>query len=432
MRHTGPMNAQSLSGWHAVEAGQQPLSWQLWASDVDRSTTLTPIGRDVVGNAIDIIAGFLGKDWLHRFLPKKPHTARDDGLPLMDLSWWPANDVDHVHSRLLTFAARLELLRPCPGFAQVRRDMRADLGHFAHGVLQFEAGALALRDGWSVTLEPKVTSRDEGRADLRIERSGTAMLIETRRFLLDKHATRDLRYTQRLHTALLHLEMTYNVHVAVDLDSCDDPDELQTWIDELTHTAQQVAESGRSQPCPAPFGGTLTIHPGPPPNGTAHSMPIRHGDERLRIEDAITKKATQGASDTELWLRFDETSEFWNLHVPPAPHAVPWLADLAERAQRVMRDHPHVAGLVLSAPPGLSPPRPTLEAGLITTGATLLDSTAGTTLRRHMLLVPRDRHDAPTLTHWLDWYRTESDWLSWGLEHLGRPPLTELFVKPPL
>lgn len=425
------MNAQSLSGWHAVEAGEQPLSWQLWASDVDRSTTLTPKGRDVVGHAIDIIAGFLGTDWLHRFLPPKPHTARDAGLPLMDPTWWPANDVHHVHSRLLTFAARLELLRPCPGFAQVRRDMRADLGHFAHGVLQFEAGALALRDGWSVTLEPKVTSRDEGRADLRIERSGTAMLIEVRRFLLDKHATRDLRYTQRLHTALLHLEMTYNVHVAGDLDSCDDPDELQTWIDELTHTARVVTESGRSQPCPAPFGGTLTIHPGLPPNGTSHSMQVRHGDERLRIESAITKKATQGASDTELWLRFDETSEFWNLHVPPAPRAVPWLADLAERAQRVMRDHPHVAGLVLSAPPGLSPLCPTLEAGLISTGATLLDSTAGTTLRRHMLLVPRDPHDAPTRTHWLDWYRTESDWLSWALEHLGRPPLTELFVKPP-
>lgn len=158
-------------------------------------------------------------------------------------------------------------------------------------------------------------------------------------------------------------------------------------------------------------------------------MPVRHGDERLRIESAITTKAQQGASDTELWLRFDETSELWNLHVPPAPQTVPWLADLAERAQRAMAQHPHVAGLVLSAPPGLSAPRLALEAGLITTGATLLDSTAGTTLRRHTLFVPRDRHDAPTLTHWLDWYRTESDWLTWALKALGRPPLTDLLAS---
>lgn len=105
------------------------------------------------------------------------------------------------------------------------------------------------------------------------------------------------------------------------------------------------------------------------------------------------------------------------------------MADLAERAQRVMAQHPHVAGLVLSAPPGLSPSRPTLEAGLITTGATLLDSTAGTTLRRHTLLIPCDRHDSTTLAYWLDWYRAESDWLTWALEHLGWPPLTELFAR---
>lgn len=163
--------------------GEAPMTWDLWSSDIGNSSVLTSSGKAAVQAAVSTTAEFLGPNWLAKFLPTEGAVRH---LPLMSVYWWPSNDVPHVHMRLLDLGARLTLLKDCAGADTVRRDMRKDLGHFAHGLLQMEVGGLALRDGWKVEFEP--ATNGARRTDVRVSRGCEAIMVEVKGFLLEKQA----------------------------------------------------------------------------------------------------------------------------------------------------------------------------------------------------------------------------------------------------
>jgi hypothetical protein len=250
------VNKDEVAAWEEIHCGQGALTWDLWSAPIGHSTILSPAGQHVAQEAVGSIADFLGADWLQRFLRPRSSAGTDDRLPLMSFSWWPGNDVSHVYVRLLAFATRIRLFAGAEGIAQVRRDMRSDVGHFAHAHLQLEVGALALRDGWHVRFEPKVTSREHGRADLALTRSGEAMLVETKGFRLDKHTVADLAFTDRIGNTVRFLEMTEQVSFSGELGIGDDLAELEGWLQDLSTAASQVGKSGVAVEVDVPFGGT--------------------------------------------------------------------------------------------------------------------------------------------------------------------------------
>jgi len=162
--------------WHSVLDGSAPLDWDLWSSPIGASNALTDEGKAAVHQAVRTITTFLGATWLSTFTAPDRRPERHTGVPLLSVYWWPFNDSTHVYRRILEFAARLSILEGASGFAQVRRDMRSDLGHFEHGLLQLEVGGLAMRSGWEVQLEPVPRPPNRAKTDLRLVRGRESML----------------------------------------------------------------------------------------------------------------------------------------------------------------------------------------------------------------------------------------------------------------
>lgn len=409
-------------------AGDSKLTWALWSSAIESSNVLTADGKGALRRAVSAVAGFLGADWLADAHARQVSDieARKTGLPFMSFRWWPDNDVRHVHQRLLTLGARLLVVAGTPGLVQVRRDLTRDLGHFAHGLMQIEVAALAKRSGRAVALEPKTAAATNKRADVLIDGSDGAMLVETKMFRLNEQASGDLAATDRVMAAIRQLEWTHDVQVTGDLSPVDDAGKVEEWIGELGEFAARAARLGIALDFDHPLG-KLRISPGA---GSAPdevlSVPIRSGDEWLRIRSQIAKKSEQGRGALPLWLRFDQTPEFWSLSAPAGPPHREWVHHLASAIERELDEHDHVAGVVLSAPPfGVASGGQNIDVN-VGDRSVVLGRTVAPLDWRETLIVPAasERGVQP----WLGWYQNESDWLSWALDCLDLPPLPALFT----
>ncbi|HXC79417.1 MAG TPA: hypothetical protein VNU19_20470 [Candidatus Acidoferrum sp.] len=423
------MDADNAERWRAVEAGGLPLTWDLWSSDVRQSTVLTSAGRTAVVDAVEVIASFLGEDWLSRFLPLDRNKPGARGLPLLSFRWWPANDVPTTFDRLLTFAARLRLLAGSPGLVPVRKAVRGSLGNFEHSLLQLEVAALALRDGWRATFEPKPDPTGTRVTDLRLTRSGDSMLVEVKGFQLDDVVRADLRLAGIVSQAYLALQLEHDVYVSGDISSPTSRDELDGWLTTLGPLAAMVAQDQQPRQSQPPFGGLVEIRAGLPANGTQHSMPIRRRDEWARITAQIDAKAEQGRGAEPLWLRFEETGQFWSLAAPP-DERLEWAESWAAALERRLSIHEHVAGLLLSGPDqAISRSRLQQAFQLERSSAAVLSCTTSSPFWRESLIVAGPHSSAIEQAEaWQRWYLNEDSWLAWAHGALGLAPPTKLFA----
>ena len=422
------MDAEETAAWVAIDAGEAQLTWEVWSARVATSQVLSNSGRRVVRRAVDTIAEFLSANWLAKSIEAIRSTPTAKALPFLSTDWWPATDNRRVYERILRFAAQLTLLAGTPGLVPMRRAMRRDLGQFEHGLLQLEVASLAIRDGWSVTFEPKPDPARSRITDLRLTKGGSAMLVEVKGFLLDDWVRNDLRRADKIRMTMLRLEAEHGVHFSGDNGSPYDDAQLEAWLADLKRLAAEVAHSGQPQESTPPFGGHITVRKSPPQSGTRHTMPIRHRDEWQRISDQIDKKADQGRGSDPLWLRFEETAQFWALAAPPEKRQE-WVEALAGAAQQHMARHQHVAGLVLSGPARAHSPRTLRESFQLLDGrGYVLSCTTAAQFWRESLLVPGPHATAAEqLASWHDWYLDEASWLDWALSELDAPPLADLF-----
>ncbi|MCU1613173.1 MAG: hypothetical protein JWO98_713 [Frankiales bacterium] len=412
--------------WKAVISGEAPLDWELWASPITHSRVLTPEGKATVRGAVETITEFFGADWLSKFAAADRRRAIAARLPLLSTYWWPINDTVHVYWRILELAARLSLLRTSSGFAQVRKDMRGDLGHFAHGLLQLEVGALALRSGWTVRLEP--VPRPGAKTDLFLSRDADAMFVEAKDFQLDAQAVTNLDAARRVQDNFLNLSIQHSVYFEGDFDIGENPAVLDEWLLDIARQAADTAATQTPRTRDAPSGGQLRIAPGMAPDGIGWSVPVRRGDEWRRIRSAIANKAEQARGDAPLWLRFDETSQFWLLSARPEEH-LDWLRQLANGIAYCLSGLPHVAGLVLSSAPASQVGSLSAETQLLDSRATHLVTPVRSPFVREFLIVANPAGSAGDQAEaWLQWYRPEGEWLSWALDVQGYPPLEKLFL----
>lgn len=412
--------------WEALISGEAALDWEIWASPITHSRVLTPEGKTVLLDAVGTIIGFLDAGWLSKFAAADRRRATAARLPLLSPYWWPINDTVHVYWRILELAARLSSLRTSSGFAQVRKDMRGDLGHFAHGLLQLEVGALALRSGWTVRLEP--VPRPGAKTDLFLSRDVDSMYVEAKDFHLDAQAATNLDAARRVQDHFLGLTMQHHVYFEGDFDIGEDPDMVDEWLRHVAHMAADTAATQTARTGDAPGGGQLRIAPGMAHDGSGWSVPVRRGDEWRRIRSAIANKAEQGRGDAPLWLRFDETSQFWLLSARPEEHLV-WMRQLANGIAESLSGFPHVAGLVLSSAPASQVGSLNAETQLLDSRAIHLVVPVQPPFVRETLIVANPVGSAQDQAEaWLQWYREEGNWLSWALEAQGYPPLEKVFL----
>jgi len=423
------VETEEVEAWLAIERGEVQLTWDLWSAPVERSNALTDVGKQAVRAAVDAVAEYLGEDWLARFLPNGTRSSRS-GLPLMSWHWWPSNDVPHVYARLLDLGSRLRLLQGVSGIADLRRNMRRDLGHFAHSLLQLEVGGLAMRAGWGVTFEPGVGNAGS-RTDLLVVRADDAMLVEVKGFLLDQQSSEDLSFSRRVSMALMAIESRERVTFDGEVEPGAEDDKLDAWLEELARLAADVARSGLVIETTPPWGGHLVIQPGWPTTGAGHSTTIRHGDEWRRITTALKAKAEQGRGEHPLWLRFDETSQFWALAVPPDYPRRRLHERLARGLSAELAAFDHVAGIVLSSTPtavstvGAENTWENLDGN----ATSLVCTTQPPFWRESIVVAGPNKAATRQRAEWSSWYATEGSWLDWALDRLGVPPFAEL-VQP--
>ncbi len=428
-------NPDSNETWRGVLAGEAPLTWDLWARDIETSTVLTPTGQRVLLDAVAEIAEFLGPDWLevHRWHVQ----ANLVEMPFISHRWWPANDTAHVMLRILEFALRLRLLALAKArrLDTVRRNTRGDLGHFAHSYVQLEVAALALRAGWVVHLEPPPAVAGGSKVDLLITRAGDEMAVEVKTFNMDGLMRADLGTTDCIYRRLLWLSVERQVQFDGDLGVVDTADQqamLLAWLDSLDAIAATVQTTGSALVIDTPSGGRVRVVPEASAGPWQLRMPVRSKDPLRKLLSEIGIKAEQGRGGSPLWLRFNETRWFFNQVISRDERKrVSTRNNLVRILERNLALYPHVAGLVLSSEPiSISDHAVNERVRLPGTATAVVRTTQHPWYRSTMVvggpaLVAARQHRG----EWLSWYQGEGDWLDWALTQSGLPSVSGLIAS---
>jgi hypothetical protein len=328
----------------------------------------------------------------------------------------------------LTLNAQIELLDNIKGWSKFSRDVSKNLGHFDHAMVQLEVAGLARRDGWEVSLEPD--THGQRSTDVSLTRGGEEMFVEVKGFHLDSTTSYYLSVGRRLNDLLFQIAFEFGTwtkcHLTDDVTTLN----LTDLKDRLRVAAAEAVESHSDVTVDVGPHGELIVGPGPPEDGMLHSYEIRHADEPGRIAAQVQKKAEQGRGVEPLWLRFNESSRFWGLatlhDTPERVHEI-----VAGRLIDELKDFPHVAGVMFSAPPLLSYNSGPFEVETVKRRAWSFVNLQYQHQYRESIIA-RGRHEKfdQQSDYWMDWYRNESTWLAWAHRQLGLPDLESIFEEP--
>jgi hypothetical protein len=395
------------------------INWDYWTEGWKSATCVTPLGKSQVDASIARIASLLGPDYLQRCQQSPPHE-------LLSMEW-VFNKTADVACRILTFSAQIALLQKVKGWSKFQRDLRNDLGHFDHAMVQLEVAGLALRDGWVVSLEPD--THGQRSTDVSLKRGDEKMFVEVKGFRLDATTSRFLSAGRQLEDMLFQIAYEFGTWTKGRLVG----DVTKVNLSDLSarlRLAAAVAVASRSDVLVdlGPHGELIMTSK--PENGLLHSYEIQHADELSRISAQIQEKAEQGRGVEPLWLRFNESSRFWGLATfgvePEKVHEI-----IARRIVDELRGFPHVAGAVLSAPPLFSTNSAPIEIETIEGEARSFVNLQYQHQYRESLMArgPNVSFDQQS-GYWANWYKNESTWLSWAHQQLGLPDLESIFASP--
>jgi hypothetical protein len=340
---------------------------------------------------------------------------------------WVFNKTADVACRILTFSAQIELLQKVKGWSKFQRDLRNDLGHFDHAMVQLEIAGFALRDDWEVSLEPG--THGERSTDVSLKRGDEQMYVEVKGFRLDSTTSHYMNAGLRLDEILFQVHLDYGTwttsHLAGDVTKLN----LSDVSDRLRAAAAHSVESQSDVLVDLGPEGELIVRFEPPEGGVLHSYQIQHADELGRVAAQVHEKAGQGRGVEPLWLRFNESSEFWNLATMHGK-SVQVHEVIAERLVNELKGFPHVAGVVLSAPPLFSTNSAPIENETVQGQAwSFVNLQYQHQYRESLIARGPHSHFDDQLGYWMNWYRNESSWLAWAHQQLGLPDL-ELIISP--
>lgn len=405
--------------WRAVVGGDLEPSWNLLATTLLGSGSLTEAGQQTSRWAMDQIAAFLGEPWLRR--------SFRDGSPVMSLLWTPLNDAPHTHLRRIELAARLALLRETPGWRDLRKLARGRTAAWEPLLLQLEAGGLALRHGWGVEFEPHLPSGKRG--DLLL-RGPTVMQVETTSVGLPRDMREVSRFSDRALWALQMVGVRHEIAVTGSLAKGVPDAQFNDWMAEVDAAAEEIAGTGRRRRIAAPGAGEVELIDGPLAEGERVSLngPVVTGDEWVRLASRIEDKGGQGASALPLWIRIDEGLSLWGLTEPASWPRPEMHAALAANIGQAIASLRPVAGVVVSGALGFGVPGGSVGSWELLDGRALgLIAHVRQNLHREAVFVAGVHDAAPEqLAAWRDWYMNESSWLDWALHHLGHPKTSDL------
>src|SRR5580698_4452940 len=268
------------------------IDWDYWTEGWNSADCITALGKNQLHSSISDIASFFGADYLQRCQLSPPHE-------LLSMEWIFNKTPDVAH-RILTLGAQIALLQNVNGWSQFQRDVRGDLGHFDHSMVQLEVAGLALRGDWKVSLEPE--THDQRSTDISMTRSDEHMYVEVKGFRLDSTTSLYLSAGRQLEAVLFQALIEFGVwtkcHLAGDVTKLD----TSGLYDRLRVAASEAIERHSDVFVNLGTHGQLVVSPDPPKDGVLHSYEIHHADELGRIAAQIHDKAEQGRGVEPLWI----------------------------------------------------------------------------------------------------------------------------------
>jgi len=409
-----------------VERHAEFDNWADWAGDVARAAVV-PEGQDLVRWAIDVVRDFYGDQWLARH-------ALMRAIPVISLRDWPLSSPLAL-VRLIERAARIAVAPPLvrERLAEGPNGIRGSRGDapFHHLDVVLEVVGLALRDGWSVAAE--VEAADGRYPDLRVTKGTMSYSIEVTRQGLDREFLRLDRQSSLLHGRLAAIELTQSVESVVGVVRELTDEELWCFLAEVERASAATAADGTSRTVDLGYA-FVTTYPrgGRPELASIFEGPLLGGDMWRRFARRLREKAARTSGAGRTWLRIDEVGGLFSLTPAGQMPLDQQLALVSANIRSELGDYPHICGVVLGhgAEPDWHPnrPQPTIEDA---SGAVALERRLPGGRRRRSFAVPVGTDSRVVVPDHLalqpaDWYRSESGWLAWALNLLGKPSVTRL------
>ena len=216
--------------------------------------------------------------------------------------------------------------------------------------------------GATVSLEPR---GDRGAGDVLLQQGQVCVLIEVAAVFADADSRQQTAGTDRSLAHLDQLARQHDVHWQGEVPGQLPPHELAAWNLSTSRLASEVSVVGTPKTLDLPKWGALTASPGPAPNGTTLSGPVVESDQGQRLLQKLRQKAQQTRASESAWIWVEDQGLFQ----PFTPFQQSPLADkvdgLAGLVADLLRQHPHLAGIVLSngSRRVQPPPDQTVETG---------------------------------------------------------------------
>lgn len=336
-----------------------------------------------------------------------------------------------AYLELIRWWAALEVLAEgrAEGLTRLRRDAQRDvrLGRLLHTLTQARLAAAGGSVGATPTLEPQAL---RGRGDVLLEHGPIAVLIEVLTVSPDEEFQQQNAGTEQCLTHLHWLERDYDVHWEGDVPGRLPPHELSRWKEATTEAAAEAAR--RQQPARVAVldVGVLSARPGPAAPGTSLTGPLVESDQGHRFLGKLHQKAEQTRDGVPAWIWVEDHGLFQPL-TPfqgfPLEQKVTAFAGLVGN---VLRQYPHLAGVVLSNAARRIRPRPPDHTVGTSDGFGFRRGLPGDR-QRETIVVPR-RLVLPDQTRLVARLLSEEPrWLDWALIRLGVPGGVRALIRDP-
>lgn len=404
-----------------TDDGPQALaieSWGTWAGDRS-SWPVTPLGAEVADWAIGVHRAHYGDAFMRGL------AGRDGTHPFIDLRRWPLRN-PHAIVSLLSRACALTLLPVQARQALAPKPSREPGRQTMSDLDVLEVAGLALRDGWTVDIEPLLPSGR--RPDLSLARDEHVMCVEVTQSGPDGERRKIEHWNDHVMSKLMALRLKHDVAIQGHATSADlTGAALERFFERLDAEAHCVARTGSSSRL---VEGPLNVRiqrAGSEP--FVFDGPPLGGDMWPRLQARIMEKAHQTAGAAAAWVVIQERSDLFELTD---------LGQLDERGQLVQLVHnmtivlgafPHVCGVVLTT--GVKPGAHELDRDIMLNAPHGSPGLGSRVLCRRLpggrcrttFVVLLDDTDRPPTTAPPRWFESEGSWLDWALRAVDQPPL---------
>lgn len=405
--------------WIEFAKGKTPMTWDLWASRLDDMTSLTPLGRRHVREAVRTLSNFFGETYLER--------CRGNDHPLFSTAYPAFNDTPGAIRNLFDLYAHIELIWKQRGRFRFQRDISSNptFQAWQHAMIQLEVAGFALQRGYQCEFEPNLSSGNKG--DVTVQTPVGELFFEAALIGTDTAFRRASRFYNRTMDLLQGLAMSHNLEISGRLKAYPENDDaLWACHQELFNVTMTLAEIGTAKVFDNNLMWLRMV------KGKEFKFPMISGvptvtDTWARLAARIRDKGRQSAGAKNVWLRFDEGSGMWL--------GTPWAnVSLKEKLQMItpmikeaLKPFDHVSGIVLTngwaIETGQGSDRIFVEDGNVAIRRCFPQKTL-----RETIIICRDKSARHAVRELESWYANEPNWLYWALGYLGNPKLDELIA----